>query len=197
MTKYLVPESVLNDPPLDVWLPLETPIAVYPRTKAVRAFEFGDAVLLAVEAGQPIEHFSAFDEAIRVKVLGPSPTGTWTYSEQYCFAADCAERMAVGPDHPVILAARRHGEQRAGYHVLQQALDDFLEAPLQDGPASKAILALSSLQTLHLVSVFAAEAIAFGDPKRFAAEKAWQSERLMMYFDGECQMTAPNTPTPS
>ena len=188
MIRYLCPNSVLADLPFGEWLPLQTPIAIYPRDKAIGAYEFGDALLLAVEAGPPIEHFAMFDEVQTVKIVGHSPTGTWTYSEQYRFAADCAERMPVGPDHPVILTARRHGEQRADLHVLQQALDDFLEAPLQDGPAFKAILALGALDTLPIVSVYAAEAIAGNDVDRFVAEKLWQSKRLLEYFEGKCRL---------
>jgi len=188
MIRYLCPNSVLADLPFGEWLPLQTPIAIYPRDKAIGAYEFGDVLLLAVEAGPPIEHFAMFDEVQTVRILGHSPTGTWTYAELFRFAADCAERMPIGPDHPVILAARRHGEQRADLHVLQQAVDDFLEAPLQDGPASMAIMALVAHDSLPMVSVYAAEAIAGNDVDRFTAEKLWQSRRLLEYFEGECSL---------
>lgn len=78
-------------------------------------------------------------------------------------------------------------EQQADLHVLQQAVDDSIEAPIEERPESKAILALAALDTLPMVSVYAAEAIAGNDDERFAAEKLWQSRRLLEYFEGQCR----------
>jgi len=48
-----------------------------------------------------------------------------------------------------------------------------------------AIMALVAHDSLPLVSVYAAEAIAGNNVDRFAAEKLWQSRRLLEYFEGE------------